>query len=661
VNPYVFFVGCPRSGTTLMERLANAHPRLAVVHESRWIARTFQRGHGLTPEGIVTPGLLARLRDSRRLKPFELTEEELERLFPISGGVPFATFVTTLFDRYGDRQGKGIVGDKSPGYVRYLPLLHGLWPEAKFVHIIRDGRDVCLSVLDWRKGATRFSTFDDDPFTTTAVWWQWYVQLGREGGSHLRPELYHELRYESLVAEAEKECIRLCEFLEIPYDPAMLRFHEGRTRSKPGLSPKSAWLPVTGGLRDWRIQMDPADVVRFEAAAGDLLEQLGYPLAAPSIPRKDRARAASIRATFAEQLQARERPLPGDWAEADRKTIGAKGRGLIGPPVSEDPPPIPPRLVEQVAASAAGASVGDLGAEVELLRRKEHTSVLQYRFEGGPRLIAKHYARPEVGAASYEILRRLRETGFGPGSPYQVPEPLGWFPDRGVLVMPAATGDRLPTLADRPGRWEEGLGAAGRWLARLHALPTGLGPRVDLTEGKRRLAGRAAVARARHPDLVHRLIAELEQRAVTVAGPESWTQTHGRYHARHVFVASDAVTVIDLDRVAVSDPAKDLGEFLHRLHARSKRARPGDEPGNPAAHAFLKGYATHTRGIPLGLVYFWSYSILWTLLHVLELKPPKWERRLEFYLAEFETVPLRARSLGELSRHPRSATRSSRG
>jgi hypothetical protein len=314
VNPYVFLVGCPRSGTTLLGRMANAHPDLAVIHETRWIPRCFKNREGLTANGAVAPSLAVRLRDVRVLKPLGMEEGEMEGLIRDHHGAHFCMFVTALFDRYGERQGKGLVGDKSPGYVRYLPTLHGLWPDAKFVHVVRDGRDVCLSVLDWRKGVTRFSTFDDDPVTTTGVWWQWYVQLGREGGSQLGPGLYHELRYESLVAEPERECARLCEFLGIDYDPAMLRFHEGRTRSKPGLSTKAAWLPVTVGLRDWRTQMDPADILRFEAAAGSLLDDLGYERSAPSVPRKELDRAAWIRERFAEQALARRRPVPRAWS-----------------------------------------------------------------------------------------------------------------------------------------------------------------------------------------------------------------------------------------------------------------------------------------------------------------------------------------------------------
>ena len=96
----------------------------------------------------------------------------------------------------------------------------------------------------------------------------------------------------------------------------MLRYHEGRTRSKPGLSTKSAWLPVTGGLRDWRTQMEPDDVVRFESAAGDLLDELGYPRAAATIPRKERERAAATRERFAEEADARQRPIPHAWSAA---------------------------------------------------------------------------------------------------------------------------------------------------------------------------------------------------------------------------------------------------------------------------------------------------------------------------------------------------------
>jgi hypothetical protein len=320
--------------------------------------------------------------------------------------------------------------------------------------------------------------------------------------------------------------------------------------------------------------------------------------------------------------------------------------------VSEKFRPVPPGLLERVAASAAGIAVDRLGAEIEQLRARERSTVLEYRFEGGLRLIAKRYTEREDARACYDVLRVLGEQGFGPGSPYRIPEPLACFADLGVLLMRVAPGCRLPTLATRPGPWEEGLRAAAGWLAQLHALSVDLGgPREDITQDVFRLARRAARAGAQHPELkglIVRLIEELAERARSVVGSRSQAQTHGRYHAGHVFVAPDSVAVIDLDRVALADPAKDVGEFLHRLRAQARRARLGDHNAERAALVFLEEYAIHARGVPDGLAYYWSYSILSTVLRIVELDRARWEKRLEFYRAEFENVPRRTGTLRAL-------------
>ena len=93
----------------------------------------------------------------------------------------------------------------------------------------------------------------------------------------------------------------------------MLRFHEGRTRHEPGLSAKRARLPITPNLRNWREQMSTDAVERFEAVAGELLEELGYDRAFPR-PRADlQARADDLRERAAAELQTRRRPVPSGW------------------------------------------------------------------------------------------------------------------------------------------------------------------------------------------------------------------------------------------------------------------------------------------------------------------------------------------------------------
>src|SRR5262245_29419400 len=186
------------------------------------------------------------------------------------------------------------------------------------VHVIRDGRDVALSVRNWKepvKLLRRSPTWDEDPVTTLALWWEWHVRLGREAGRTLGHSRYYEIHYESLVARPAEECARLCAFLDVPFDGAMLRFHEGRTRDDPGLDAKDAWRPVTPGLREWRTQLPAEDVERFEAAAGGLLDELGYPRGCPGLSLEAVRQAARVRDLFIGDARGKYR-LPAMWSES---------------------------------------------------------------------------------------------------------------------------------------------------------------------------------------------------------------------------------------------------------------------------------------------------------------------------------------------------------
>jgi hypothetical protein len=316
VNPFVFVVGCPRSGTTLLQRLLDAHPQLAVIDETRWIDHWFAERKGVTPEGFATRTLVSNLLEFPRFAQLGLGREELEALVDGNGPVPYQAFVTALFDLYGASRGKPLVGDKTPRYVRSIPILHEFFPGARFVHLIRDGRGACLSVLHWQKAAKlaqTFPTWTEQPVATAALWWEWQVRLGREAGSALGPDLYREVRYETLVSDPERACRELCRFLGLDYDEAMLRFHEGRRKSDARLDAKKAWLPPTPGLRDWRTEMPEEDLERFEAVAGGLLGELGYPRAAPGTSAGTARIAGEIRTAFTRELRARGRRLPRHW------------------------------------------------------------------------------------------------------------------------------------------------------------------------------------------------------------------------------------------------------------------------------------------------------------------------------------------------------------
>jgi Sulfotransferase family len=309
-DPHLFIVGCARSGTTLVRRIVDAHPEIAITTEMHWISHYVN--YFKNQNRLVTPELISELTRHKRFAQFEIPREQFEALLGSGEALPYPTFLNRVFGLYGKIKNKPLVGNKTPAYVRNIPALHALWPEAKFVHIIRDGRDVCLSVLNWKKAertAGRYASWEEDPVSTTALWWERKVRKAREDGATLGPGLYHEMHYEDLVEDPERECKRLCEFLGVPYDDAMIRFAEGKTKTdlpNARKTPKKAWLPITSGMRNWRTEMPATDIQRFEAAAGNLLEELGYERAVPNPSSEALEQATRIRKMFSRHVQERE-------------------------------------------------------------------------------------------------------------------------------------------------------------------------------------------------------------------------------------------------------------------------------------------------------------------------------------------------------------------
>jgi hypothetical protein len=282
-NPVVFVVGCPRSGTTLLQRMLDGHPSLAVANDTHFIPRAL-KGYDRGVNPPLTPDVVDRVRGYHRFRRLGVPDEGVARA--AARGGTYRDFVSALYDEFGRMHGKPLAGEKTPDYVRSLPYLHDLFEWARSIHIIRDGRDVALSTLDWArddKGPGRLALWAEEPVATCALWWRWNVHLGRRDGAALGSSRYREVSYETLVASPEPTLRDLASFLDLPYDEGMSRFHAGKTRQEPGLSAKKAWLPPTKGLRDWRTDLVGRDLELFEALAGDLLSALGYERAVDTV------------------------------------------------------------------------------------------------------------------------------------------------------------------------------------------------------------------------------------------------------------------------------------------------------------------------------------------------------------------------------------------
>jgi hypothetical protein len=284
--PVPFIVGVGRSGTTMLRLMLDAHPQLTIPPETHFVPELIEAiDEGAGPERAVDV-----MRSVRQWGDLQMDAEEvLARLQAIeewNAGNALRTFYAI----YAERQGKPRFGEKTPAYVRKMRLIERAMPEARFVHVIRDGRDVALSRWKRTLGEGKRA-----PAGQVGEGWQRRIRRAQRQGKRLRH--YKELRYEDLVTDTEPNLRRIAEFLELEWDPAMLTYYEHAADrmaemardlpaaegkpTRPGEERMQAHAmtqkpPDPSAMYRWKEKMEPSDVAAFDAAAGELLTELGY-------------------------------------------------------------------------------------------------------------------------------------------------------------------------------------------------------------------------------------------------------------------------------------------------------------------------------------------------------------------------------------------------
>jgi aminoglycoside phosphotransferase (APT) family kinase protein len=270
---------------------------------------------------------------------------------------------------------------------------------------------------------------------------------------------------------------------------------------------------------------------------------------------------------------------------------------------------------------------------------------LRYDFDLGETIYAKLYT-DELGTHSYQVLKELWDGGFNSKSRFQVPEPLGFFPEYNLVLMRGVLGRPLVEALNGEGPLDliEGCRDAARWLAAFHRSSIRVGePEPDWDSLKIfRVCVRllkAAAAQPEHRDALLDFMHALKSRAQGLPEKRFVAQTHGRYHHEHVFINGNEVAVIDLDRSRPTDPAKDVAEFLRVLRMSAFRSHPDMKRADEATKAFLDEYFSQLPEVAASLPYYWS-AFLWLSLFGFMKKlgneDPRRPALLDFHLQEME-------------------------
>ena len=279
-SPMPFVVGVARSGTTLLRLMLDAHPDLAMTPETGWLGaalKALQRG--VPPDAFINA-----ITSEPNWPDMEMSTSELGYVLAQADVSP-GGMLRAIYWEYARRHGAKRVGDKTPlNGTRMIDIMEFL-SEARFVHIIRDGRDVALSLRDLWFGPGR------DP-EIAALFWLWHIREMRQQAQFL--PYYMEVRFEDLVTDPQRVLRQISEFIDLPFHPDQLRAHERAsarlTELKDVQWPNrlitreqrleifslTASPPDASRIGVWRNEMSEKDQAAFNKVAGAVLIDLGY-------------------------------------------------------------------------------------------------------------------------------------------------------------------------------------------------------------------------------------------------------------------------------------------------------------------------------------------------------------------------------------------------
>ena len=260
LNPF-FIVGSGRSGTTLLRLILAGHSRIAIPAETWFISPLVAQlpiTGKLTSDSIHTA--INIILKSVRWPDMEMKDEEFRRRALALERPALADIINVIYEHALERTQKQRIGDKTPPYILIAPELKRLFPRAKFINLIRDGRDVAISCVD--------AGFENRAYHGRNFEW---TRAVRQRDAYQRTPLakdFLDVRYENLVTEPEQTIRRICEFLDEEFEAAMLDF-QSRTYLVPqrelGIHTKLDKPILKDAIGMWRTKLSPVECFLMEA------------------------------------------------------------------------------------------------------------------------------------------------------------------------------------------------------------------------------------------------------------------------------------------------------------------------------------------------------------------------------------------------------------
>lgn len=271
-TPQLFIVGMARSGTTLLSEIFNSHSAISISHETHYF-RNFWSIHKVLNSRNF-PSFFERFIKSKAFAQFKFTEKErqdIEKELSASSDINHSLLLNTVFYKFAQKHKKKIWGEKTTDHLLYFKAISGLFPESKFVCIIRDPRDVYLSLK-------RVPFHTGNPVSIARRWKRYYK------ASHIYKRSFKtrfiEIRYEDLLLTTEKVLQEICNFLQVPFESNMVeRSHRGTStfdKTEEYWKVKALEPIDRNNYAKWMQSMTPGELLFFQWYLSRELRDCGY-------------------------------------------------------------------------------------------------------------------------------------------------------------------------------------------------------------------------------------------------------------------------------------------------------------------------------------------------------------------------------------------------
>ena len=282
---FAFILGNPRSGTSLFRLMLNAHSKIIAPPECgfmQWWYEKYKDWSAIDNKTQRLEEFLDDLFTSKKIDTWGLNEEELYSIIRNELPVDYNELTACVYLGYGVKteQAKLLI-DKNNYYIHHLEWLKQMWPNAKFIHIVRDGRDVACSYRGVHKLKTTSSFKPQLPQTVEEIAKEW-TQNNHRIESEVSCLDYCLIRYEDLVQMPEHSLKKICNFLDLNFEKKMLRYYE--LEDDYLIEPKETldWkrktreMPDTKRIGQFRQLLSKSEKTNFEKISDKQLKLYGY-------------------------------------------------------------------------------------------------------------------------------------------------------------------------------------------------------------------------------------------------------------------------------------------------------------------------------------------------------------------------------------------------